>query len=179
MKLPAAYFVSTLLVFSLCLVSPISASMPGESQEVLLLRTGNAEPTVRSDAANVLKRYGDSRVEARLIDMTQDPDWRVRFDAVKTLGRFGDSAATPHVIPLVQDPMPHVRMIAVWCLAQIGDLDGVPVIIEAVKDSDPQVRQMAQRALKNISETRQNRSLEEWNAWWIANKEIIAASWIE
>lgn len=151
----------------------------GESQELLIARTGAQQAEVRSDAANILKRYANGQTVSRLIDLTEDGDWRVRFDAVKTLGRLAEPTAAAPIQPLIQDPMPHVRMISVWSLYQIGDLNAVPTIIEAVKDQDHQVRAMAQRALKNISESVESRSFEEWSAWWTENEEMVASTWGE
>lgn len=178
MKLSNLSFIAILcsLIF---FTSTASANMPGESQEILLARTAEVKATVRSDAANVLKRYGDQQVESRLIELTQDPDWRVRFDAVKTLGRLGSSKSINSITPLVQDSMPHVRMISVWALYQIGDLEAIPTIIEAVKDTDPQVQQITQRVLKNVSETPVERNYQEWKAWWGENEELVAADWEE
>lgn len=149
----------------------------GESHDLLLSRTGAEKPVVRSDAANQLKEFGDNQTVSRLLQLTQDSDWRVRFDAIKTLGRLAEPTASKVVEPLVNDPMPHVRMISVWSLYQIGDLGTVPTIISAVKDSDSQVTQMAQRVLKNLSATGEERSFDEWTAWWDQNQSQIAANW--
>lgn len=168
-----ALFLSTSIVFT---AFSALAVMPGESKELLLSRTGNAKATTRSDAANILSSYTDPRVNGRLIEMTQDPDWRVRYDAVKSLGRLNDTLAAPYLLPLVKDPMPHVRMISIWALYQMGDLEAIPSIIEAVEDANSQVSQMAQMALKNFSQTRENRSETAWKMWWQENQELIASS---
>jgi len=175
-----SYLTPITIIFTLFLFSSTaSANMPGESQEILLARTAEVKATVRSDAANVLKRYGDQQVESRLIELTQDPDWRVRFDAVKTLGRLRSSKSINSITPLVQDRMPHVRLISVWALYQIGALEAIPTIIEAVKDPVPQVRQITQRVLKNVSETPVERNYEEWKAWWRENEELVVSDWEE
>lgn len=147
------------------------AHYPGQTEELLLARTTNANAKIRSDAATLLFQYQNDKSMSRLLELTKDPDWRVRYAAVKSLGKWADPRAKDKILPLAADPMPYVRMIAVWGLAQIGDPNTIPTVIEATKDSSKDVRNCAQLALRNMTETKQNRDYNSWKIWWEKNKD--------
>jgi HEAT repeat protein len=74
--------------------------------EPLVIRLGDAQPEVRSAAAQALRKHGDPGCVEPLIELLSDADVRVRLEAVLALGYLGDARALPALEKLTGEPPP-------------------------------------------------------------------------
>jgi HEAT repeat protein len=145
-----------------------------EAGAVALVRAllGDADATVRAEAAWSLGTLGDDSDRARLEGLVRDPDFDTASNAVAAIGRIsarvgaGGSEAAPSSVgavlcPLLDRPRPYVRANALAGLALAGARCGDGARERAALTSDPaeDVRAAAALAVQSHAEAEDARAL--------------------
>jgi HEAT repeat protein len=96
----------------------------------LITRLLDADPRIRTGAAQTLGRIRDPRAVSSLARMVGDPDMAICQAAVTALGDIGDGSVVPLVAGLLEDERPTLRQCALTALDKIG----TPQALAVVKD---------------------------------------------
>jgi HEAT repeat protein len=133
-------------------------------EDVLLNRSSDNEPSLRSAAASALGALGEraagEEVIEKLFGLLADTDESVRSAAADALGALGERAASEAVIEkllaLLSDTDGDVRSAVAIALGAIGERAASEAVIEKLlallSDTDGDVRSAAARALGSLGE---------------------------
>lgn len=113
----------------------------------------DADPAVRSAAAEAVGRMKIGSAVAPLIDALKDPSPEVRREAAGALARIEDLSAVEALRRvLVSDPSRGVRKAAAWALGETESAAAVDALEEALDDADD--RWVEKRIARALGETR-------------------------
>lgn len=116
----------------------------------LVRHLGNADPSVRWQAADALGACGERAVPPLILAL-MSRSVPVRLGAAGSLGAIRDSRATGPLTELAgHDASPEVRWAAVLALGEIGSPDPVPFLVSLLGDPDRYVRYGAATALGRL-----------------------------
>lgn len=116
----------------------------------LIRYLGNADPSVRWQAADALGACGEKAVPP-LIRALKSGSVPVRLGAAGSLGAIRNPRATGPLTEIAgRDPSPEVRWAAVLALGEIGSLGSVPFLVSLLGDPDRYVRYGAATALGRL-----------------------------
>lgn len=123
-----------------------------ETLSQLLIALNHPNPHVRSGAANVLGKWGDSRAIEPLIKILKDSVPAVHRSAAKSLGAIG-APAVPSLLALIQDPpFQEAPVRAGEALSWIRDPNAIDMLCAALEYPEEDARQAAAEALGEISD---------------------------
>ena len=108
----------------------------------------DAEPLVRTAAAEALQHVADDAALAVLVRLLEEPAHRDTAAAV--LGRLKDPAALEPLVTMLKSQDPTARQMAAEALEQLADPRSADAWIDAM--GDPALRVIASRSLKHIAE---------------------------
>ncbi len=119
---------------------------------IALLADGEAEPTVRAEAARLLGVLGEHEAKSPLHTALVDPNPEVRAEAAIALGRLYDArAAEPLATLLAEDQLPPpARGRAAIALARLGDARALPALPAAARDAPS--RRERNEAIRHLGE---------------------------
>jgi len=120
------------------------------STDVLTRAMRNAEPDMRSFAAEVLGKSGDGRAAEPLLRALEDPCWQVRYSAAEALGNLGEGRAAKPLTRLLEDSHRFVRFRAAEALGKLDDAQATEPLVRALEDPHWHVRFRAAEALGGI-----------------------------
>jgi len=89
-------------------------------EQECILRLGDSDSQVRSDAAFALGEIGSGDSIQPLLDLLKDFDKQVRKNAVRALGLIGGCQAIPFLLESLKDSSPFVRGNAVLAIVKIS-----------------------------------------------------------
>ncbi|MDI6718784.1 MAG: HEAT repeat domain-containing protein [Methanomicrobiales archaeon] len=133
-----------------------AAEILGELQnglaiEPLVEALADSHASVRENAAEALRKFGDMAVDS-LIDALGDRSETKRSYAAGILGRIGSEKAVSALIAALQDENPDVRCYAGGSLSQIPA--AVDSLIKALEGGNPDVQALAAAALGRMGDAR-------------------------
>ncbi len=105
---------------------------------------------VRSSAAKVLGKIGDSSALSALLDALKDQHSSVRLSAAVALGNIGDSSVLSVLHDALKDQDKFVRLYAAEALGNIGDPSAISVLFKAMHDQHDSAWHYAYKALSKI-----------------------------
>jgi len=109
------------------------------------------DPTVRTNAVNILSTSTDPRVFRPLMNALRDSEPAVRFYAARGLGEFGHPDAVEPLIALLKDPEHRIATCAADALGELGDERALRPLEHLLKTSDRvDVRSAAVGAISRI-----------------------------
>src|SRR5438132_1403935 len=111
----------------------------------------DAEPLVRTAAAEALQHVADDAALAALVRLLEEPAHRDTAAAV--LGRLKDPGALEPLVTMLKSQDATARRMAAEALEQLADPRSADAWIEAM--GDPTLRVIASRSLKHIAELRE------------------------
>lgn len=134
-----------------------SPELLGEAVPELLLTLKDADPAVRSAAAETLS-LAEDRAVPELLRLLNDPDQNAREAAAAALGGMSnfDKKLLPETAPLLSSPAPDVRLAAAATAAKSTDIapETIPALIGPLglmlESSDARERRAAADALQKI-----------------------------
>ncbi len=131
------------------------AAHPLDAVRAPLLRAlGDADATVRLEAADVAGRLQLRESIPILVEWIDDPDVALRESAARALGRLGDAGQRGPLVRALGDPDARVRRAAVGAVAALGGAESVMPLLGRLDDDDPQVRLDAAAALGTLGDAR-------------------------
>ena len=117
---------------------------PAANQELIDVRTHNADGVLRSLAVGELGSAEDAMVLSALRAALDDADPRVRETAAESLGRKQDKAAAKAIIEgAKQEPWPQVRRTEIAALGELCVAEGNELLVRAFQRDIEEVRQAA------------------------------------
>lgn len=118
-------------------------------EQVLIEALYDDAPTIRRNAAWLLRKFGTEKAVEWLADSLQDSDTRVRQFAAISLGQIGDARAVEPLAFALDDADVGVRLNVVRALGLIGEHTVVALLISVLKNNreDDEVQAQAARAL--------------------------------
>jgi hypothetical protein len=123
--------------------------------EPLCKALGDADLSVRRDAARALGKFGDARAVEPLCGALKDAVTIVRDSAAEALGKIGAPRAVEPLCQALKDKNRHSsdsydRMKVAEALAKIGDARAVQPLCKALGDKEESLRRQAARSLVKI-----------------------------
>jgi HEAT repeat protein len=132
----------------------VKIGLPTVEPLITVLKKQDNDRFVRSGAARVLGRIGDTRAVEPLIAALKDEDDDVRGSAAGALGMIGDTRAVEILIESLNND-DSINNNAAWALGKLGDPRAVESLIDALQNqSDKFLRREAAEALGNIGDSR-------------------------
>ncbi len=132
--------------FAVCEAAGRRGLRTGFAEMVALLR----DETLRSCAAQTLRRLEAREAVPALLPLTADPDAQARMAAAALLRDLGEREQARAFVPLLRDGNPTVRSIAVHALSRFGAKEAVPDLRSLLRDESGDVRWWAVRALADL-----------------------------
>jgi HEAT repeat protein/beta-lactamase regulating signal transducer with metallopeptidase domain len=130
------------------------APVDPKTVDALVAALKDADPGVRTAAAESLGRIGDPRAVEPLGSLVSDQNLEVRRAAVEALGQLGDTRAIPALSRAAKDSNPAVRREAAEALLSLEDPAAVEPLLGLLSDADPKVRVMALEGLSRRGDRR-------------------------
>jgi HEAT repeat protein/beta-lactamase regulating signal transducer with metallopeptidase domain len=162
---PKVRYAGTVIVFSICLLIPLSALRPWATDgaavrsqlvPVLLVsdKTNDTETVSRLPGGRDDLIQADTDEQTRiLIDVLRSANADMREHAATALAKKGAIEAVPALVDAVcHDPNPSVREHAASALGRLGDTRATPALVEALDDGDPSVREHVATALGKLGD---------------------------
>jgi HEAT repeat protein/beta-lactamase regulating signal transducer with metallopeptidase domain len=116
----------------------------------LIAALKDADPKVRTAAAQSLGELEDPRAIPGLIEASHDADAEVRSAALQSLSRFDDPRVVDPMILALKDPNRDVRQNAAQSLGRFNDPRAVRPLMAALADSSADVRMSAAQSLGEL-----------------------------
>jgi HEAT repeat protein len=132
--------------FAVCEAAGRRGLRTGFAEMVALLR----DETLRSCAAQTLRRLEAREAVGALLPLTGDADPQARMAAAALLRDLGARDQARAFVPLLRDPNATVRSIAVHALSRFGATEAVPDLRALLRDESGDVRWWAVRALADL-----------------------------
>ncbi|NHJ47713.1 MAG: HEAT repeat domain-containing protein [Asgard group archaeon] len=125
-----------------------------EDAENLLIKLGNIDHSIRTEAVEALAQLKNTEVVDYLLSLLDTDAHRLVKEGVcKVLGKIGDKKATPALIELFNNDYESIRYQAVIAVGRISDPYAVPSLLELLKNKDDSlVRSEAVKALGMIGD---------------------------
>jgi len=127
---------------------------PAKSIAALCALLRDADPQLRSGAANVLGLLGDKRAIEPLLACLDDKDIRVCGAAALALGKLHAGEALERIIALLHDPEWLARNMAVTALRELADPRSEEALIAALEDENEMVASNAAVTLGKFGDKR-------------------------
>ena len=142
----------------------------------------NHTPHFREMAVNALGYLQDPRaVEPLIAAMVDDDTTDVPWRAASTLGKLNDSRAVEPLIAAMLDSTlsSSVDLNAAIALGKLNDIRAVEPLIAAlkIKGKSDWFREYVTRSLRNITHRGFAEDYDNWNNWWLENKETFLQEW--
>ncbi|MFW5709073.1 MAG: HEAT repeat domain-containing protein, partial [Chloroflexota bacterium] len=114
--------------------------------EIVLERTGDADWSIRRDAARELRYHDPELALPHLLKLLADEDAQVRWAAVNSLAQFSGDVVIQGLTTALHDEDYRIVDSAAHSLAQLGET-AIPDLIAALAEKNPNVRAAAAEAL--------------------------------
>ena len=118
-------------------------------------------PKKNEDKLKEIKKMGQRRYIAGLVDALKDENDLIRVEAAEWLYRIGDEKTVEPFIEALKDSNGKVREYALLTLIYIGGKKVTGPLINALFDTSDAIRQFAAEALGDIGDPRALSALEE------------------
>jgi len=100
-------------------------------------------PNTRSYAAQMLRRYKNTRVIEALIKAGEDEDYEVRAFSIKSLIYIGNKYSLPYIMKHSEDEVAIVRLVVAKAIGEMGTSKELEVLLKLADDDSSDVRQSA------------------------------------
>jgi len=128
-----------------------SLNQLGVNRDVMVSALNHRDWQVRSEAAEVLTKFGDKQAVEPLMIAMRDENPTVRQNSAKALGSLKDKRAFDSLVIALRDQTVEVRIEAATSLGRLGDPRGVEPLLAMVRDRDPALSSAAAKALTHIN----------------------------
>jgi HEAT repeat protein len=108
----------------------------------------DADPNVRTSAAESLGRMNDARAVQPLLDALSLPDITFRYTILDALAGIGVSFPLEAITPFLADSL--LRKAVYECLGSVGNGDAVPLLVEGLAEGGKSIREAAAKACIEI-----------------------------